>query len=88
MPSLTLVKATPFSLEEQGLFACYQAAGSGAVSGERAVLPVLRLLVQSRHEASGPSEEQQTDEPVAEALGPLAPASRTSRLRRCDTEGS
>src|SRR5690606_18525878 len=40
-----------------------------AVSAERAGQPVLRLLVQSRNEPSGPSQEQRADQPVAEALG-------------------
>lgn len=62
--------ADPFSLEEPGLFACYQAAASGvAVSAERAGQPVLRLLVQSPQEPDASTEDQRAREPVAEALG-------------------
>jgi len=60
----------PFSLEQPGLFACYQAAASGiAVSPERAGHPVLRLLVPSPKEPNRPTDEPRADEPVAEALG-------------------
>lgn len=63
-------EADPFSLEEPGLHACYQAAASGvAVSPERAGQPVLRLLVQSPQEPDPSMEDQRAREPVAEALG-------------------
>lgn len=63
-------EADPFSLEEPGLFACYQAAASGvAVSAERAGQPVLRLLVQSPKAPDRSMDDQPAGEPVAEALG-------------------
>jgi hypothetical protein len=63
-------EADPFSLEQPGLFACYQAAASGvAVSAERAGQPVLRLLVQSPKEPETPGDAARADQPVAEALG-------------------
>jgi hypothetical protein len=62
-------ESDPFSLEQPGLFACYQAAASGvAVSAERAGEPVLRLLVQIQSEPEQPSDPR-ADQPVAEALG-------------------
>jgi hypothetical protein len=63
-------QSDPFSLEELGLFVCYQAASSGvAVSGQGAGQPVLRLLGGSgRTESERPPAERAT-EPVAEALG-------------------
>jgi hypothetical protein len=63
-------EADPFSLEEPGLYACYQAAASGvAVSAERAGQPVLRLLVQSPKALESRGEAVRADQPVAEALG-------------------
>jgi hypothetical protein len=63
-------KVDAFSLEEPGLFACYQAAASGvAVSAERAAEPVLRLLVQSPEEPESPADAPRDDQPMAEALG-------------------
>jgi hypothetical protein len=60
----------PFSLEEPGLYACYQAAASGvAVSAEHAGQPVLRLLVQNPKEFEGRDDAARADQPVAEALG-------------------
>jgi Putative transposase/Transposase zinc-binding domain len=60
----------PFSLDEPGLFACYQAAASGiAVSAERAAEPVLRLLVQSPKGPERSTDDERADQPVAEALG-------------------
>ena len=57
-------EADPFSLEEPGLYACYQAAASGvAVSAERAGQPVLRLLVQSPKEPEGRGEAVRADQP-------------------------
>ncbi len=60
----------PFSLDEPGLYACYQAAASGvAVSAERAGQSVLRLLVPSRSEPERSPDDERADQPVAEALG-------------------
>jgi hypothetical protein len=57
----------PFSLEQPGLFACYQAAALGAaVLGERAGQPVLRLVAGGATEAG---DKPNATEPVAEALG-------------------
>jgi Putative transposase len=65
----------PVSLEQPGLFACYQAAAQGlSVSGERAGQPALRLVVGQGRTSDGtsPRERPQPAEPgapVAEALG-------------------
>ena len=63
-------ESDPFSLEQPGLFACYQAAASGvAVSAQSARQPLLRLLVQTPSEPERPTDDQRAAEPVAEALG-------------------
>jgi hypothetical protein len=63
-------EADPFSLEEPGLFTCYQAASSGvAVSGQGAGQPVLRLLAGSGRAESERPPAESASEPVAEALG-------------------
>jgi hypothetical protein len=60
----------PFSVEQPGLFACYQAAAGGvAVSGERVGQPVLRLVAGDRADTEHSSNTAPSTEPVAEALG-------------------
>jgi hypothetical protein len=64
-------EADPLSIEQPGLFACYQAAAAGiAVSGERAGQPVLRLLAGGRAEPErGGDNTEPSTEPVAEVFG-------------------
>jgi hypothetical protein len=63
-------ESDPLSVEQPGLFACYQAAASGvSVCGERAGQPVLRLLAGDREPSERWSDSQPGTEPVAEALG-------------------
>jgi Putative transposase/Transposase zinc-binding domain len=63
------------SLEQPGLFACHQAAAQGlSISGERAGLPALRLVIGQGLASEGrlPPERPTADhstQPVAEALG-------------------
>src|SRR5450432_1890777 len=63
----------PFSREQPGLFACYQAAALGiAVSGERTGQPVLRVAfggASSEPAASKDHGGKTEEQPVAEALG-------------------
>jgi hypothetical protein len=64
----------PLSVEQPGLFACYEAAARGiSVNGERAGQPALRLVVgQGLSPGSLPRERAQPTDPmapVAEALG-------------------
>ena len=62
----------PFSLEQPGLFACYQAAALGiAVSGERTGQPVLRVAFggASSEPASKDHGAKTEEHPVVEALG-------------------
>ena len=62
----------PFSLEQPGLFACYQAGALGiAVSGERTGQPVLRVAFggASSEPASKDHGGKTEEQPVAEALG-------------------
>jgi hypothetical protein len=66
-PDFSDAEQEPFSLEQPGLFACYQAAALGAaVSGEQAGQPVLRLVAGGAQEAG---DKTKPTEPVAEALG-------------------
>jgi hypothetical protein len=59
-----------FTVEQPGLFACYQAAAAGvAVSGERAGQPLLRLVAGDRAQPERSSDRAASSEPVAEALG-------------------
>jgi hypothetical protein len=68
-PELSDGESEPFSIEQPGLFACYQAAALGvAVSGERAGQPSLRLFAGQAVQ-SVPETATRVDEPVAEALG-------------------
>jgi hypothetical protein len=58
-----------FTVEQPGLFACYQAAALGVgVSGERAGQPTLLLLAGEGQPTAGTAAKVR-DEPVAEALG-------------------
>jgi len=59
----------PFTIEQPGLFACYQAAALGVgVTGERAGQPTLRLLA-GEGKAGTANDTEVREEPVAEALG-------------------
>jgi Putative transposase len=59
-----------FSLEQPGLFACYQAAAQGiAVSGERAGQPVVRLAFGFASSEPTKTKSKTEEQPVAEALG-------------------
>jgi len=63
-------EADPLSVEQPGLFACYQAAAAGvAVSGERAGQPLLRLVAGGHAQPERSSDSAASSEPVAEALG-------------------
>jgi hypothetical protein len=60
----------PFTVEQPGLLACYQAAAAGvAVSGEHAGQPLLRLVAGDRAQSERSSDRAASSEPAAEALG-------------------
>lgn len=69
----------PFTVEQPGLFACYQAAALGVgVSGERAGQPTLRLLA-----GEGKLPHVADDEVVAHRSRITGPMGSYSRRPRC-----